>query len=223
MQMLRQASAEAERTRNPMQRNKKLIPALLLAVLFIWALYNLLAVSGLLPGSGQVVEQGDDGAALLPAELKAEVTALNTADETASDNEWMAMVTQASSGRYYKDARDQALTLAASRALEAGKFAVAITAAEVMYHPEPREDVLQAVVREAAKTRATIKYSVRAARNLSKLEQRRAANAFIVEAWAQLAKGGQPQDVGSGNAGNAGEPAAPGAAGLIVGPAGVGQ
>ena len=111
-----------------MQRNKKLIPALLLAVLFSWALYNLLSVAGLLPGTGQVMEQGDDGSALLPAALMAEVTALNTADETASDNEWMAMVTQAASGRYYKDARDQALTLAASRALEAGKFAVAITA-----------------------------------------------------------------------------------------------
>lgn len=173
-----------------MQRNKKLIPTLLLAVLFSWALYNLLSVSGLLPGTGQVMEQGDDGAALLPAALMAEVTTLNTADETASDNEWMAMVTQAASGRYYKDARDQALTLAASRALEAGKFAVAITAAEVMYHPEPREDVLQAVVKEAAKTRATIKYSVRAARNLSKLDQRRAAYAHIVQAWAELAKGG---------------------------------
>ncbi|WP_353116201.1 hypothetical protein [Nitratidesulfovibrio sp.] len=203
-----------------MQRNKKLIPALLLAVLFSWALYNLLSVSGLLPGSGTVMEQGDDGSALLPAELKAEVTALNTADETASDNEWMAMVTQASSGRYYKDARDQSLTLAASRALEAGRFAVAITAAEVMYHPEPREDVLQAVVKEAARTRATIKYSVRAARNLSKLQQRRAAHALIVQAWAELAKGGQPQ-AGDGAAPGS-VPAAPGAAGLTVGPA-VGQ
>lgn len=206
-----------------MQRNKKLIPALLLAVLFSWALYNLLAVSGMLPGSGQVVEQGDDGSALLPAELKAEVTALNTADETASDNEWMAMVTQAASGRYYKDARDRSLTLAASRALEAGKFAVAITAAEVMYRPEPREDVLQAVVREAAKTRATIKYSVRAARNLSKLDQRRDAYAHIIDAWAQLATGGQPQSGEAATGGNDGIPAAPGAAGLTVGPAGVGQ
>ncbi|MBZ2171440.1 hypothetical protein [Nitratidesulfovibrio sp. SRB-5] len=209
-----------------MQRNKKLIPALLLAVLFSWALYNLLSVSGLLPGTGQVMEQGDDGAALLPAELVAEVTSLNTADETASDNEWMAMVTQAASGRYYKDARDQSLTLAASRALEAGKFAVAITAAEVMYHPEPREDVLQAVVREAAKTRATIKYSVRAARNLSKLEQRRAAYAHIVTAWAELARGGQPRiaDGADPETGNApAVPAAPGAAELTIGPAGVGQ
>ena len=183
-----------------MQRNKKLIPTLLLAVLFSWALYNLLSVSGLLPGTGQVVEQGDDGSALLPAELMAEVMALNTADETASDNEWMAMVTQASSGRYYKDARDQALTLAASRALEAGKFVVAITAAEVMYHPEPREDVLQAVVKEATKTRATIKYSVRAARNLSKLDQRRAAYAHIVQAWAELAKGGDSAPPANGGA-----------------------
>ncbi len=206
-----------------MQRKKKLIPALLLAVMFSWALYNLLSVAGLMPGTGQVVEQGDDGSALLPAELKAEVTALNTADETATDNEWMAMVTQAASGRYYKDARDQALTLAASRALEAGKFAVAITAAEVMFHPEPREDVLQAVVKEAVKTRATIKYAVRAARNLSKLEQRRAAHAHIVTAWAELARGGQPQVDTSATIGNTSIPAAPGAAGLTVGPEGVGQ
>ncbi len=206
-----------------MLRNKKLIPVLLLAVLFSWALYNLLSVAGLMPGTTQVVEQGDDGSALLPAELKAEVTALNTADETATDNEWMAMVTQAASGRYYKDARDQALTLAASRALEAGKFAVAITAAEVMFHPEPREDVLQAVVKEASKTRATIKYSVRAARNLSKLDQRRAAYAHIVTAWAELARGGQSQLDTVVTPGNSNVPEAPGAAGLTVGPEGVGQ
>jgi len=209
-----------------MHRNKKLIPALLLAVLFSWALYNLLSVSGMLPGSGQVMEQGDDGSALLPAELKAEVTALNTADETASDNEWMAMVTQAASGVFYKDARDRSLTLAASRALEAGKFAVAITAAEVMYHPEPREDVLRVVVQEAAKTRATIKYSVRAARNLSKLDQRREAYAHILHAWAELAGSGQPRtDDGAapGNGSAPVAPAAPGAAVLTVGPAGVGQ
>ncbi|WP_035063899.1 hypothetical protein [Nitratidesulfovibrio termitidis] len=212
-----------------MHRNKKLIPALLLAVLFSWALYNLLSVSGMLPGSGQVMEQGDDGSALLPAELKAEVTALNTADETASDNEWMAMVTQAASGVFYKDARDRSLTLAASRALEAGKFAVAITAAEVMYHPEPREDVLRVVVQEAAKTRATIKYSVRAARNLSKLGQRREAYAHILQAWADLAGNGQPRTDDGAAPGNGSAPvapvapAAPGAAVLTVGPAGVGQ
>lgn len=206
-----------------MHRNKKLIPALLLAVLFSWALYNLLSVSGMLPGSGQVMEQGDDGSALLPAELKAEVTALNTADETASDNEWMAMVTQAASGVFYKDARDRSLTLAASRALEAGKFAVAITAAEVMYHPEPREDVLRVVVQEAAKTRATIKYSVRAARNLSKLGQRREAYAHILQAWADLAGSGQPRTDDGAAPGNGSAPAAPGAAVLTVGPAGVGQ
>lgn len=203
-----------------MLHNRKLVPIMLLAFIFGWALYNLLGGSGYLPvGTGTEATTGDDGSRALPQALEAEVASLDLADEVQENTEWLAMITQAASGAYYKDARDRALATVASRALASGRFGVAITAAEVMFHPGPREEVLEAVAREAALNRANLKYAVRAARGLVSVQARREIFAQVLAVYAERDRPGAKDGAGQGAGGTAGS--APGEIRLF--PVGPGQ